>query len=634
MVLPPGLSIVSISTTFAYLARLPIAQQWASYEAALGERHEALQLAACRALLDPRRGSRPELVVDYFADLQPSVQRELLPQRDQLLQLARKRITAAQEPRRLAAYRLVVALDDLASSDLLAQGLADPQPEVRELAQCSLVSYLRTLALEWRTLRETASEAPGLPTGAEAAVWQAFATALRQFAAHNCTDFVDLLAEFGVDSLPIVLGIVLVGQDGGLQRAFTRSLLTQPTPWATELLLAIAKESTPATASLLQQVFAGLATAPLAPAMVEQLTNLRDPRLLATLQSSLGCAWWPVVAAVAPKLGESEAQRLLLLLAGADLEPVRRQAHVEAFLGHSAVNVQIAAVVLLQAMRCPAGLGALAKVLETAAPPVRLAAARLAIDLSPPNLVTMLTPLLGSAEVDLRQLAMREVSKISFVRYLQRFDGMDATARQVAARALAKIDVQMLDRVAEEVASLEPQRRLKALQIVEFLEAGQDLQGSLLDLLADPDPRIRATAIRVVELAGSVEGIKVVLGTLADPDRRVRANAVEAFEQLDDPRFAQLLTPYLRDRDNRVRANAAKALWHLGCPEARDALVDMLTDRDETMRLSAVWAIGEIQFEGARDLLELRELAEPSLKVRAKIREVTTALGARPEVRR
>jgi len=324
----------------------------------------------------------------------------------------------------------------------------------------------------------------------------------------------------------------------------------------------------------------------------------------------------------------------LLLLSGADLVPVQRQGYVEAFLGHPEVNVQIAAVVLLQAMRCPAGFGAVAKVLETSAPPVRLAAARLAIELSPPNLLALLTPLLGSADVELRQLAMREVSKISFARYLQRFDGMDPSARQVAARALAKIDEQMIDRVAEEVASLEPERRLKALQIVEFLEAGQELQGSLIDLLADPDQRVRATAIRVVELAGSIEGIKIVLGTLADPDRRVRANAVEAFEQLQDPRFAQLLMPFLRDRDNRVRANAAKALWNLGCPEARDALVDMLTDRDETMRLSAVWAIGEIQFEGARELLELRELAEPSGKVRAKIREVTTALGARPEVRR
>jgi HEAT repeat protein len=199
---------------------------------------------------------------------------------------------------------------------------------------------------------------------------------------------------------------------------------------------------------------------------------------------------------------------------------------------------------------------------------------------------------------------------------------MDEASREIAAKALAKIDDQLLDRLAEEIGALDPQRRLKALRIVDALDAEQDLRQPLLDLLDDPDRRVRATAIRIVELSGSYEGVKILLAALSDPDRRVRANAVEAFEELADPRFVQILVPVLRDRDNRVRVNAAKALWQLGWLEARDVLLDMLEDRDELVRRSAVWAIGELRFDGAKVALAAREAVEPAGRVRVKLREV------------
>jgi HEAT repeat protein len=337
-------------------------------------------------------------------------------------------------------------------------------------------------------------------------------------------------------------------------------------------------------------------------------------------------SWWSAVRPFVGQLDGASACALVALVASASPEPVERQGHLEAFLAHPDAAVRSAVVAALHELRCPAGFASIERMIATGEPAEQRAAVRLIVDLSPPNKVALLTPLLGASDIELRRLAVREVSRVSFVRYLDRFDGMDTKARQVAARALAKIDEQMLDRVTEEIGALDADRRLKALQIVDLLGAEQELRAPLLDLLDDPDKRVRATAIRIVELTGSIEGIQVLLAALADPDRRVRANAVEAFEQMEDPRFVQMLVPFLRDQDNRVRANAAKALWNLGWSGARDALLQMLADANELMRLSAVWAIGELQFPGAREVLMARAVCEPSLKVKTKIREAVDAL--------
>lgn len=619
---------MSLSDTFTCLSRLPTATQVACLDAALGEPHEALQLLAFRAAVDRRGVYRLDLVVDHFAELLPAVRTEVAATAGDFLRLARERIVSGRDPRRLAAYRLVAALGDASSCDLLALGIGDPQPEVRDAVLQGLEGHLRQLLAEVRQPPPFPGAASVLPGTVAPAAWQAFGTALRRFDNHRRMVFPALLAEFGVLALPWLTSLVLPQRDGELGRACVAALQAARGPARVELLAALALERDAAGPALLQQVLRVSPDETSALDLAEQIVALRDDRLLAAVRAAREFPWLPIVLPVLPRLARVVALRLLVLVDETGLDAARRQPLVEAFLRHPDVDVQKAALAALRGLRCKGGLAAVGQVLASAAGPARRAAAELVVELDPPDKVALLTPLLGCDDPELRRLAMREVSKVSFVRYLQRFDGMDPKAQKVAARALAKIDGNMLDRVAEEVASLDPERRLKALQIVGFLEAGADLQAPLLELLADPDRRVRATAIRVVELAGSVEGIKVLLSALADPDRRVRANAVEAFEQLDDPRFAQMLMPFLRDGDNRVRANAAKALWNLGCADAREVLLEMLSDDDEPMRLSAVWAIGEVRFTGAREMLVRREVDESSSKVRAKIREVLAEFAA------
>jgi len=192
---------------------------------------------------------------------------------------------------------------------------------------------------------------------------------------------------------------------------------------------------------------------------------------------------------------------------------------------------------------------------------------------------------------------------------------------------LPDLDQRIVDRLAEEITALDPERRLRALRVIDYVDAETDLRQNLMALLNDPDRRVRATAIKIVQLTGSADGMRLLVAALQDPDRRVRANAIEAFEDSGDGRCRPILMPYLYDPDNRVRANAAKALWNLGREEGRTTLESMLSDAEEGMRLSAVWAIGEVRFPGGIDLLAARAEVETSPTVRAKIADVLSRVS-------
>ena len=634
----PGLlrsTTVTITDTLTAVAALPDAQRLACYGAALGERDEALQLAACRALLDRRGLYRPDLVLDYHADLLPAAQQEVVAQADEFLRLARERIVDGRDPKRLAAYRLVASLGDLASCELLALGVNDVLPEVVATVLSGLLRHHQHLSQAWQeAVQQGIATIPAALGDAHASAWQSLATVLRAFPGHQRSEFMDLLLAFGTAALPMVTSIVLGKRDGALAHAFVKAVNNSPQVATTELLVAMLLDKEPAAQSVATTILRTPRTRATALVMARQLAAVRDERALAQLRAARDLTWLAAVLPFATELDAAVARRLLSLLSGSCADGRRRQLMAEPFLNHQDHRVQIDALELLQAVACPGGFAAIERVLGTAALPVRTAAVRLVLDLDPPNKQGLLVPLLGVADPELRRIAVRELSHGSFGRYFERFSGMSPQARQIAARALAKIDDQLLDRVGDEVASLDPERRLKALQIVGYLDAGAKLRSSLQDLLGDPDRRVRATAIRVLELAGSATAFEALLAALADPDRRIRANAIEAFEQLDDPRFVQMLLPFLHDRDNRVRANACKALWHLGQPEAAAMLREMLADADEAMRLSAVWTLGEIRLPDARELLEARELCEVSGTVLAKLREVlatlatTTAVGS------
>ncbi|MCA8949927.1 MAG: HEAT repeat domain-containing protein [Planctomycetes bacterium] len=620
---------MALSDTFACLPELPAPVQLALCRAALSEPNAELQIAAMGPLIDPERLARPDLVVGQFGALLPGAVEAAKAWREPLLAIAGARIRGDGGAERggersdavagrLPAFRAVAALAGLDGVDILLLGLQDGMREIRAVAFTGIEQRVRLLATELRR----AGQNPTLRDDIDRAVWSTFQRCVGDYPDHQRIAFLELLPEFGERSVAIVAK-VLKGPDA---KAFVEpligALLHSRAPLCVDLVLALAAHRSAAVSRVGKQVLQGRGDESFRATLAERMVGLAERRVMAMEDDMFA----ETLIDAVPRLDPDAAASLLDSAVAQAVDGGEGQSRAEAFLGHPASVVQLRAIAALRQLGCPNGCDALGPVIAGAADDVRLAAAQLVVELQPENSAALLTPLLGSSDPEARRLAIREVSQVSLARFLDRFDGMDQRARELAASALSKIDGRLIERLAGEFGSFDARRRVKALQVVGLLDAGAELRAPLLELLEDADVRVRATAVRLVQVTGSVDGLKVLIDALSDPDRRVRANAIEAFEQLDDPRHTELLTPFLRDRDNRVRANAAKALWNLGWPEARDVLVGMLKDDDARMRLSAIWAIQEVRFHGARELLQSRDAAERDPAVRARLREAIAAI--------
>lgn len=537
-------------------------------------------------LLDVNGLDRPDIVVNAYGDLLPEVRAGAREHRDTLMREARTQMATGNERQRLRGCRVLVDVAGPGAAAALVPHLEDPSEAVRELAAAELMRQFDALGDAQRDGREGTVHALRRD-GWERRLWSAFSSVLVAYPKHGRREFLERLAGFGALAVPTLAKALASDGVEGLRAAMVELLAQSEERASVEMVMALAARD----------------DEPVQRVGVEVLSGRGDPsyaRQVAAVVAQLDAVadrvpWLSIVTPVVGELDAEVANALVARLAKCP-DSAERTACVEALLRHPDDTV-------------------------------RLAGAKLAIVWRLPDRAALLAPLVGSKHADLRRLAVGEVSKVSFELYMRRFEGMDVQTRKAAARAVAKIDDAILDRLVENIRSLDADSRFKALQIVGYLDASEDLRATLMGLLADPDRHVRATALRIVELTGSVPGMRALIDALSDPDRRVRANAIEAFEDLGDDNYIEIFVPFLGDRDNRVRGNAIKALWNLGYPGAREALVTMLHEDNEAMRLSAVWVIGELSCDGAIELLDARAACEVSPAVCERIDAVRQELS-------
>jgi HEAT repeat protein len=617
---------MGISASFRAIGDLPAERRLAFAEAALLEPYPELQAAALEVLADPAGLGRPDLVLPHFPALSPALKRRVGELRDVFLPAARAMLSAERDAARRIGYEAIAALDPWSSASVLARGLEDVSSLIREVVAVLLEGIGSRALAHYVAVRLHGDPASrDFLDSQRAVLLDLVATLVRIFPRHSKRVFLELAVEQGPDAYPLLADAVLARGEPATVRALLQVLLTSSAQPAVAILFRLAAETNPRLREPALEVLRRRTDAGFPGLVAAELARLPEADFDALAARSAELPWWPGVEAN-PTLDPESAVRILDFVERSAVPPRRKQEMILAFRRSPYPEVRVRVLSALQKREVADLADIAAGCLSDPAEEVQLAAARAVIAANPPNRTRLLAPLLASESEAVRRLAQREVASASFDRLLRSFGRLDPATREAAARALAKIDARILDRLAEETASLDADRRLAALRLVDTLDAGEALRDTLLGLLSDPDRRVRATAVKVVQLAGSPEGRRLIEACLGDPDRRVRANAVEAFEDAGDPDCVPTLLPLLEDADNRVRANAAKALCRFGRPEGRETLEAMLRDDVEVVRLSAVWALGQAVFPGAGELLTSRAAQEGSEAVRAKIAEALERL--------
>jgi len=612
---------MGVSDTFSLLAELPVEHRLAYVEAALREPYVELQSAAFDALADPAGINRPELIVQHYTDLAPEVRQKVAARADLFDGAAREELHSPREWSRRAAYLVLAALRPREAASVLARGLGDASPVVRDTVADALEAMANRYYYHLVATRlHGDEESRRFVEGNRAVMMESLGPLVRAYPLHAKGVFLDLLIESGESGYPLVTELLLARTEPATYAAFIHALSTAMSEPAVELLLRLSQDPRPRLADASAAALK-LRRDPGFPALLASVFSRMPPdRLEAFAQKTRELPWWHTVES-APDLDPFTAARHLDFVARSGVDAPRRLKMLLFFQTSPHAEIRARVLTTLQSLGAPELQGVAEAALQDPADEVKLAAARIVIGINPPHKARLLLPLLNAPSEEVRRMASREVASASFDKYLRSFDRLEPETREAAARALAKIDGRILDRLTEEVQALDPDRRLRALRVIDYVDAETDLRQNLMALLNDPDRRVRATAIKIVRLSGSEDGMRLLAAALGDPDRRVRANAVEAFEDGGDAQCVPLLRPYLRDPDNRVRANVAKALCTLGAEEGRTALLEMLRMPEETMRLSAAWALGELLFPGAVEALASQAAGETSPMVRAKIEE-------------
>jgi HEAT repeat protein len=244
----------------------------------------------------------------------------------------------------------------------------------------------------------------------------------------------------------------------------------------------------------------------------------------------------------------------------------------------------------------------------------------------PPDFENALLQLMTNAPESVRRVVSRAIGQSGFDQFWERFDRLDKPTRKQAGKAMLKLLPDGVARLKRRLASGTPEQKVKSLQIAQELDLADAIREELVHLCADANAHIRSKAVMVAGEVTTLPEEVLVDRLVNDPDARVRANAIEVMESQEQPKLLPVLAKRARSTHNRERANAIKALLRMRVGAASVQLTHMLRDPRPEHRVSALWALRQ---SGWWQLLtEVGRLAKEDQNLRVRRYALTVLKGA------
>ena len=153
----------------------------------------------------------------------------------------------------------------------------------------------------------------------------------------------------------------------------------------------------------------------------------------------------------------------------------------------------------------------------------------------------------------------------------------------------------------------DPHVRLEAVSALGGLHqaSAPGLMDTLLDLVTDPSPAIRAAALRSTASLDAEAFVAVLAGLDPDPQWNVRAALASVLGALPEAAGLPRLMSMLGDTDQRAIPSVLAAIARLHAPDASAILIERLKADDPVVRVAAANGIGELKpHAGAEALAE------------------------------
>ncbi len=158
---------------------------------------------------------------------------------------------------------------------------------------------------------------------------------------------------------------------------------------------------------------------------------------------------------------------------------------------------------------------------------------------------------------------------------------------------------------------------------------GSDLLEPTIELLADPDDEVRASALQVATSFEDPRILSATIGLLKDPDWWIRITAAETLGRLKDPQAVPALVEALKD--DETRWSAVEALGRIGDVSAAPALSQLLQDPAPEVRIEVIQALGHFNHPQMINFVQNVAKQDTSRAVRARALELAQEMAARSQ---
>ena len=217
--------------------------------------------------------------------------------------------------------------------------------------------------------------------------------------------------------------------------------------------------------------------------------------------------------------------------------------------------------------------------------------------------------------------------------FVDEFHKYEKNERLTVLRVFEKYDPKLEELFNEKISSLNVEVRKNVIDIIKLLVNKVAYKNIVKVALRDPHKMIRATGVSIVAELEDRDLQLEIINLLNDPDTRVRANVIEALGKNPNQKLMSLLLPLLKESSSspRIKSNVIIAINGVDTIKAMIELDNLLMSEDEKIRASGVYALGKIQPLDIDSYLE-KVFRDPSEKVRKNIIKCFYRLGRTSDI--
>lgn len=590
----------------------------------LGTEHE--KLSALAALLRRKTLSGMTGVVTRYDKLPESLQLEILSNIGLFHPALRECGRSDENDVRLAAMKLIALGRQGKLAYVLSENLHELDDELSKAAVEAMVALARWVATETRALQrgrlqniaadETTKVYHALNEN-RGEIEQAVARAMDVHRGRHGQDLLRAALLLADTPTSKTLAILHTTKHGG-QSPMVRRMQQPPAAEHVEAFLLGASHGQ--LRSHFGIVFSHIEEAPVLDAILRKTHWLKDQQLQVCMRQVTRGAWWGEIE-LAHDIERRVAADAALIgdwIEASGMHDVTQDERLITLVRHAKEDFDARLRILRMAINRKRGASVLLIKEFLYDPDERLVrlAAREIVRRRPVDFENTLLQMMTGAPESVRRVISRSIGQVGFDHFWLRFDRMEKPTRRQAGRAMLKLLPDASTRLSRRLTSGPPEQRVKALQIVQELELAEQLQNSIIPLCSHPNAKVRSKAVSSLGVIAHLASDVLLEKVLNDPDARVRANAIEVLEAKKSTGFMAVLTHRARAGVNRERANAIKALGKLKIESASQNLLEMLRDERAEHKISAMWTLRQIGWWNM--LNEVARLAREDENLRVK----------------